>query len=507
MINIVQTYAAQRSQLNRTDIFDVSSESLGRGFIAHLGLDGMPFSKLIMTFRNDVDEQVDPALDESAFYRYVSKRWVVSENLVSGLLERYRNATSDLQEIAASLEKIHIELDQINKEKRPSAAQRYDRKRLIYFEEKNKKAQTEILDFLTFHIKRFVLNEHAAAILVAPAFPIGHFGRPEGIPYRYGYIGPRLRSPYDPESVSETSNKFLDFPMEAYREMQRMYREEQNNFFIVAREYLKGALENYSSASARIASYADRSPILAPRRELLTRLTSMFDDGDFIGFVNISPLQIEGIFTDICVALGASEAMLDVSSVNSKLDVISPKIRGLNDIQYEYFSFKFPLVRNRVAHGEVFLGDYEHAAIMLMLDLLPVCHLTVSDEIVTNKQYKALIDAEFTRRLDKVLMWLADPATDLPDFYHWKTARRLLVLYVNTQSFWLDMRLSAAEENDDGVEKLIAAAKAIRKNRWSSHAQIFIKEAGCLLDDRRCEREKTSVLLKELLGAKKPSNS
>lgn len=50
-------------------------------------------------------------------------------------------------------------------------------------------------------------------------------------------------------------------------------------------------------------------------------------------------------------------------------------------IYFEYYSFKFPIIRNIVAHGKLIAGDIEQTAIMLMLDLLPVCELATSEDI------------------------------------------------------------------------------------------------------------------------------
>ncbi|TOP23248.1 hypothetical protein CGH19_24640, partial [Vibrio parahaemolyticus] len=69
----------------------------------------------------------------------------------------------------------------------------------------------------------------------------------------------------------------------------------------------------------------------------------------------------------------------------------------------EYYSFKFPIIRNIVAHGKLIEANIEQEAIMLMLDLLPVCDMAVSDEIpifrkiqLLNKvlcnDYESLID-------------------------------------------------------------------------------------------------------------------
>lgn len=88
--------------------------------------------------------------------------------------------------------------------------------------------------------------------------------------------------------------------------------------------------------------------ILSKRGELIQKAISCFADNEYIQFINIIAIQIEGLFFDIYTQLGFSPRKLDAISLKPKVEEID---RKTNEIGTGYFMFYFPILRNKVAHG------------------------------------------------------------------------------------------------------------------------------------------------------------
>ena len=372
------------------------------------------------------------------------------------------------------------------------AEQRYHKKQLIFFKERNKIAYSEILSFLENDIDSYTIGKcKRDNSIFKNFFKISYWFNPG--PYRYARKNRSDFDEYDPEKVTAISNKFLDLPVSLRKEVKKYYETDLKKFYEFALRYINGEIVDISRASDRISKIVSDSYILMPRKSLLERLMTMFYTQDYIAFVNIAPLQIEGIFTDICVALGVKDSELDISSVNKKLDLIAPEMDDFYIPLYDYYSFKFPLLRNSVAHGEVYDGNYEHAAIMLMLDLLPVCKLTISQNVPANKKNKIIEDAAHTKDFDKVIAWLKEDIKELPDFFNWRQQNYSLLSYLKESSFWTEMLWRVADSNDDEIEALISLAKKIRNKKIENFSKKFIPDAGRFLQDRQALHAKNPI--------------
>jgi hypothetical protein len=104
------------------------------------------------------------------------------------------------------------------------------------------------------------------------------------------------------------------------------------------------------------------------------------------------PLQIEGLFNDFCLALGISESTIDGKPLNDKLLCIKEKMSFC--YFYEYFAFKFPIIRNNVAHGRILNDNHEFLAQNLLLDFHSICEMFVSQHIPVMKSLSLLKEIE-----------------------------------------------------------------------------------------------------------------
>lgn len=476
---------ARALEFAKDDFVNIGFEEVGRRFLLRFFPNSMGwgYEKILKEYSREFSDNLVAPKIEADFFDYVAKKWVVNRSPREEMLSVYREATLDLQNIAQRATLIKEKLKSLESLKHLNAEQRYYRHQLNYFLSKNIAAREEILAFVTQGVDKFVINKCEVELSEHKYF-LGLGDWFKNVPYKYALAKTFAYRDYDPESVNEVSNKFLDLSFEKHREIVRLYEIDRDKFYKQARLYINGSIEHRPSATQRLTKLMQDSHILAHRRDIIERIIQLYKRKDYLSFTNIAPLQIEGIFTDICVALGVDESALDISSVNKKIDRIVEQVGDFYQL-YTYYSFKFPLVRNAVAHGEVRDGNPEHAAIMLMLDLLPVAELTVSYDILSNKVYNLIVEADATKDFDKILHAFDIMPDRLPRFFEWESHKYSILKYLDTRSFWVEMLCRVSDSSDVEIERYLSLAKKIRNKKISARAIDFIRESKQFMADRR----------------------
>lgn len=90
--------------------------------------------------------------------------------------------------------------------------------------------------------------------------------------------------------------------------------------------HISGAAGEFSSVREKLAVLVEKSHILFRRKQVIERCWH-FEVKDYISF-SMAPLQIEGVFADICRGIGVAEKQLDISSLNDKLQHIDERMRS-----------------------------------------------------------------------------------------------------------------------------------------------------------------------------------
>lgn len=139
-------------------------------------------------------------------------------------------------------------------------------------------------------------------------------------------------------------------------------------------------LDKHSGEAIKNIRYIlDNSIALSERKEILGKCITLFCDNEYEMFINILPIQIEGLFADLHRAL-PFELFKDMNLYSNlvlrqKIDALSKK--GVNKFfEIEaYFKYYFnSTIRNTVAHGKYKLlvstgEDYQRLALELLLAL------------------------------------------------------------------------------------------------------------------------------------------
>lgn len=403
------------------DVFKIGKSGLARAFLRELlDLDAHANDEeLESAYKASSSNKKIPA-DSEGFWRFVETEYLQLEaEPNTKFLELSFKVNQDLIALADNLMFIRKELKLLDEKKRNdgrlTANERYYRNQLEYFEKKNLIAKDEIVDFMTHKIKRHAIESSMKKLAVFSLVETLLGNSPYPFGRRLIWASVASDDPYDVRSLNEYSNKFLDLPISSYRKIVKECKSSSDKFKEYATAYINGFSGELRTVREKLADLIKKSHILADRKNVIETMLRHFEEKDYISFVSMAPLQIEGIFADICRGIGVSESELDISSLNHKLLNIDEKMGSF--FYFEYYSFKFPVLRNLVAHGGLVDGDLEDTALHLMLDLLPVCELSVSEDLPIMHAIKVLNEASNGNN-SKLVEWLdLRRLVTIPDFY------------------------------------------------------------------------------------------
>ena len=87
---------------------------------------------------------------------------------------------------------------------------------------------------------------------------------------------------------------------------------------------------------------------------------------------------------------------------------------------YEYFAFNFPILRNKIAHGDLENTEDEYLANTLLLDLWSVCNFTNENELPYNVKRKKINELYAMEKTALFQFYISNKDLDLnklDDFY------------------------------------------------------------------------------------------
>jgi hypothetical protein len=436
-------------------------------------------------------ERQDETLDEETFFEDIVKRYLYYEKAPCDvMLGLYREVSADLKLIDANLEFLGDEKLRVNQLKTAgtdSASDRYYLKQLDYYRTKNLSAKDEIVRFVTDGINDYALHLCRRKLGFGSGFGDLFFNGK--MPYKFS----RSNSPmgymytYDVRKKSEIFNYFHDVDIPTHKRICDAFKNDPDEFWAFAKAYISGeALEN-RSVKNRIESMIQDSPVLCRRRDAMQSVFDYYEQGDLFAYVSILPLQIEGIFYDICKIIGIDKSKLSTASINKKLDLLNEAL-GREFYSFEYFAFKFPVIRNHVAHGHLIESDLEHISIMLTLDLLCVCELATSSSLAINKKIK------FMQRMpveaEELFEFIPHLDVKIPENCLYKSSEAPLAAIYKGTKFW-----SWVEDEflriDEVLEKsfLEKLKQLISNNYAPNECKVFLKSLKVLKQKKAEKRQ------------------
>ncbi len=497
-IRELEKQAFEGANISRMSLFQI-----GRRFLSYV-LEMNVYQCSFDEVRNEYIMQVgkdDVPESESEFYKYISKRYLwLDKEPKDELLKSFFQAKDDLKSVDGHIYFINDKLAELENKKKVngwlSGKDRYERNLYEYYKDKNENAKDEILKFISKDIEFYSLMNcnkipYPNAINIVNELVVGR------MPYSYsrGLFFSNEFDRYDVRNMTELSNKFLDFSVPMVREIRKLYFEDKNEFYLFAKNYISLGFEGTKSVIDKINDYIEKSHIVAKRKDVILTILKHYQKGDFISVVNMLPMQIEGLFHDICLEIGIDESRLDISSINEKLRIIKSKMNHF--IYFEYYSFKFPVVRNLVAHGKLIEDDFEHTAIMLILDVLPVCELSMSEEIPTVKKIK-LLKSSLEDDYESLIEYFDYLDHKIPEFYGLEDDIKVVEEKFDCDNFWAYLRSELKKEKSEKVDnsKIMKFIKKLHSSKLAKvNSKKFLKSMSQIIKEiKEAELERKKQL-------------
>jgi|GEM_PF-6354391 hypothetical protein len=355
---------------------------------------------------------------EREFFKFVAIECLQLDQLPrDALLGLFETAVGDLGTIEDNLAKCARSIDETlgkacgGPEKRD---QTYDRLYFEYVRDINEKAKQEIVQFLVNGINQASLQKASRHI--------GHHAIL--LPHPYAFASGKEQ--FRPDPPSEIRHKLREVPLEGIDEWESIYKYDKEAFRERVQAYI-----NDGDRMGRVRSLIASNHRLHKRNTVLSEAIAAYGESRWATFCTIVALQIEGIFADYCEELGLS---IDGAALVGKLNKIN---EATSFWAYEYYAFRFPIIRNKIAHGAIIEDDPRPLAEMLLLDLVDVCERIVNDRLPLNEQIESIQQWNPGTSTKKDLLALAfDITTTIPDFYQLANKRAEIVEALEQKEFW-----------------------------------------------------------------------
>jgi hypothetical protein len=435
-----------------TDIWHADFETIKDAYIINIECQkkrrSRSSSELTDMIEKKITQETAEAIkSEDSFYKYICKRYFYLEKEPRReLLQLYMNATKHINEIDISLTKIDKKLKEIEAKNDTEEMQSL-KPVFIYYQEMNIDARAEIIYFLTNEIKNYALNSCYIGL-----YSYSSIGK---MPYRYAW-NPKN---FIPKIPSDISNKFGELVLSKFSELNKLYTTNKRKFNKAASKFIK----DYAVLN-QIINRLNENHILNERKGLIQEALKTYSKGSKIMFVNAVPSIIEGIFHDLCLLNGENDNELIRHGLQIKLN----RLKGAmgHRLHYEYYSFRFRLIRNKAAHGRLKMEDINEYANFMLLDLYDDTGMVNIDAFDLNKKINLLRIIPQKNDVEKaplVLKYLLLNSIAVPEFYLLRENAILIGEYMRTPYFWnyLDAQLDKKGEAIDGILFIVQILKKI----------------------------------------------
>jgi hypothetical protein len=439
--------AIQNSIYNGADFFIASPKVLAKHFLKHFVAGEINFLSFAEIRKQLVDNgETGLPEQENDFYEFICRTYLEIEKPPHiSLVQFYDQAAKDISEIDARISSYQIKLNDPDNDENS-----YERRLWAYYIQLNQKAKSEIIYFLTSKkIYDFAWRDCIAKESIINSIYLR-------IPYRY-CLG---KKKYDVDFLSDISNKMGELPIAVRASLEASFKsEDQTLFYEAARKYIEDNL-----VVVEIESHVANNHRLNGRKRIFEELIKVYNQGDKYIFCSVAPLQIEGLFYDYSLELGVEESSLRNATLGDKLQLIIARNPGYRS--YEYYMFRFPMIRNEVAHGQILNKNIDWLADYLLLDLLDLCRLLVSNSLSVNRAVSIIKIAHKSREDYKALLrYCLYKEVSIPVFYNLTTELLELNEAIIQKEFWDFLReLADARQKIEMRRGILLIVTSLKKS-------------------------------------------
>ena len=261
-------------------------------------------NKFISEFK--YDENIIP-LSENEFFEFFCKDFChIYELPLNNFIENYKETVKKIAKLDENIKFCEAEQKKLLNEKKEKGwleGQNYKNNQYEYYIQKNKEERENLINFLVYKLPEKSACDDRNSITRA-------------IDVLFKPLDIRMKL-LDVNNYNEIDNKFLDLPMPDFSSVQDLYNDGFDGF----KKYVSSYIAEKKIVD-RILDEVNKNHFLVKKIDTIKRIIDAYSVKDFFIFDNLVPLFIEGVFADICLALGISQNALNASSLNDKLDKI-----------------------------------------------------------------------------------------------------------------------------------------------------------------------------------------
>ncbi len=291
-------------------------------------------------------------------------------------------------------------------------------------------------------------------------------------------------------------HNFGDFSIPGSFEVSQLYKRDKCKFFDSAHDFL------LSMRIPEVKKIIKKSPWFSSRKDVLLEGLSLFKKGKFQVASAVLALQIEGLIQDVLVALGTVESSLSGESISSKARILAGKSIGFV-FYYEYYAFRFPVLRNRIAHGEAHKTGREDA-IQIALDLCGLCKYMAEDNEIPVNKLNALVSGfnfdtpDFKELLDYAIIKIENPELTIPESFLLGAKESQMDTLLQGKTFWEWMKNQTGNVGVDCQDSIGIAHKIGRRFKVEDMAKEFTEYCSGLIKKQKQQLDKILAALSNL---------
>ncbi|WP_426492415.1 hypothetical protein [Hymenobacter sp. 102] len=351
----------------------------------------------------------------------------------SALLDYYDRASMHLNEIDTRINNIEDSMKRISLDNIPAIRQK-ELPVLDYYLRHNKRAREEVLAFIKEEVRTFTIGKCVQGFEFYNAYP-----------YHYDYAS----TSYEVKHPTMISNKFGDVDSAIGRTLPEMYKNRKGEFD----QFLETYLDRNDIVNS-IRNACDVNYVFSKRVRLVEEALLAYESGNNLAFSSMCFVIVEGVFHDLCILLGESENDILGKGFQEKVNLLYEKHELY--FHYEYYSFVFRILRNKVAHGVAEATELNEVADFLLLDLYDVIELSKSKRIPMNQKHYMLYSVLSTpkfKNYEYVVGAVILKDIEMPDFFDTSDADALIVSAIQEEEFWvyLDGLFTSRFDYDKGI--------------------------------------------------------
>lgn len=436
------------------DIFNATLKDLARSFLLYIiksedeSIDFKNLRNRYLPYINQREINSVPKT-EGDFYAFICRKYLHLE------VNKSRNetfkiigqVTRDLQEIQHDRQRYQEELTRLKERMKTKLmdGDNYQVKLLTHYIRKQDVAEAQVNSFIRERLKTYTAKNRYFALFNANSN------------FLYGYH--ISKSSYKKEMLSEIMNKVLHVSVKRYFQLETLYRTDKSSFLTeVAKDI------NVDTVMAEILKISTQHHLIHERNSLIADILALYKNIKYELFCNITPQLIEGLLYDYCLENGIAESSLVNSTLVEKIDLLKAKEDYKIQLSYEYFTFVFPVIRNKVAHGKKLADDLEVLAWTLLLDLQYVINLLTGSNLPTNQKIQSIRNAMKSDGLSHLIKLGDVLQNPLPAFYanevsNLTALRQKLEKQLTKKNFTEQVNFSETKEREKLRQNLVQLKK------------------------------------------------